>query len=155
MSVSIWITERECFPTVLMSWIQISNHVCSWLSGRSSNIKQYVFLLTWTIILSLLYSWLVISFRCVSAYELLSIWITKREYFPNVLMSWIQKSNHCCFWLSGTFSNIKWKVLFILEPWFCHCCEAVLKLVFDVNSIHTSQTTLNHNIFTSSPKRFF
>jgi len=43
--VSIWITERECFPTGLMCWIQISNHVCYWLSGRSSNIKQYVFLL--------------------------------------------------------------------------------------------------------------
>jgi len=42
---SIWITGRECFPTVLICWIQISNYVCSWLSGGSSNMKQYVFLL--------------------------------------------------------------------------------------------------------------
>jgi len=28
-----------------MCWIQISNHFCFWLSGRSSNIKQYVFLI--------------------------------------------------------------------------------------------------------------
>jgi len=43
--VSIWITERKCFPTVLMCWIHISNYFCFWLSGRSPNIKQYVFLL--------------------------------------------------------------------------------------------------------------
>ena len=42
--VSIWITGIECFPIVLMCWIQISNHFCFWLSERS-NIKQYVFLL--------------------------------------------------------------------------------------------------------------
>ena len=43
--MSIWITERECFPSVLMCWIQISNHFCFWLSERSSNIKLYVSLL--------------------------------------------------------------------------------------------------------------
>jgi len=45
MCDSIWITKRECFPTVLVCWIQISNHFFFFLSGRSSNIKQYVFLL--------------------------------------------------------------------------------------------------------------
>ena len=45
MSVSIWITESECFPTFLMCWIQISNHFSFELSGTSSNIKQSVFLL--------------------------------------------------------------------------------------------------------------
>jgi len=45
MCKSIWCTEREYFPSVLVCRIQISNNFCFWLSGRSSKIKQYVFLL--------------------------------------------------------------------------------------------------------------
>jgi len=36
---SIWTNEREWIPTVLMWWIQLSNHFCFWLNGRSSNNK--------------------------------------------------------------------------------------------------------------------
>jgi len=43
MCDSIWITEREWFPTVLMCWIQIPDHFCIWLSGRSSDIKNMCF----------------------------------------------------------------------------------------------------------------
>ena len=50
-----------------------------------------------------------------------SIWFNERDWFSTVLMWWIQLSNHFCFWLSARSSNSKWWVLFILEPWFCHC----------------------------------
>jgi len=69
---SIWITGMEWLLIVLMCWIQISNNVCSWLSGRSSNINNMCF---WyvnhhfvTAVLSLLINCLDISFWCVGAY---------------------------------------------------------------------------------------
>ncbi len=36
---SMWVTEREWFPTFLMWWIQLYSHFCCWLIGRSSNSK--------------------------------------------------------------------------------------------------------------------
>ena len=37
-----------------------------------------------------------------------SMWVTKREWFPTVLMWWIQLSSHICCWWIGISSNNKW-----------------------------------------------
>ena len=118
--------ERECFPTVLMSWIQMSNPFCFSVEWKIIKHKIFCVFVTWMTICHCCKSRLEISFSCVWAYELL-----KESVFQ---LFWCadQISSHFCFWLSGRSWNIKPYVFLLLEPWFGHCCKVIWKLVSDV-----------------------
>jgi len=103
MCDSIWINEREWFPTILMCWIQLSNYFCFWLSARSSNTNKYF---------SYLNPDIVTAVKLLGKQFLMcgNISINKRECYKReccaiVWMWWIQLLNHFYFWLSSRFSN--------------------------------------------------
>jgi len=98
---SIWITERECFPAVLMCRIQISNHFCFWWSGRSSNIKQYGFLLCEPSFCHCCkVGWKLVS----GVWEYMNYWKRVLSNCFDMLKSIIK---HFCFWMSERSSNLK------------------------------------------------
>ena len=126
MCDSIWITERECFPTVLMWWIQLSNHYCFWLSGRSSNIKQYVFLLCEPSFCHCCkVGWKLVPHVC----EHMNYW---KRVFSNCFDVLNPNIKSFLLLIESRFSNNIIIRIFILEQWFCHCCKVTWILLWCV-----------------------
>jgi len=126
MCVSIWITERECFPIALMYWIQIPNNFCFWLTERLSNIKQYVFLLCEP------------SFChcCKVGWELVSGVCEHMNYWKRVFSNCfdVLNPNIKSFLLLVEWKMIKHKTICVFVMWtiILSCCKVGWELVSDM-----------------------
>jgi len=76
-----------------------------------------------------------------------STWFVGIECFPTVLICRIQISNHFLFWLSGTSSNIKLYVFWLLEPSICHCSKVGYQFVSCVCEHMNCWNTVFSNCF--------
>jgi len=64
--VSMWITEREWFQTVLISWIQLSNHFCfGWVQDLQTITSKCFSYLNQNVVTTVK----LLTFWCVEAYD--------------------------------------------------------------------------------------
>jgi len=91
--VSMWITEREWFQTVLISWIQLSNHFCfGWVQDLQTITSKCFSYLNQNVVTTVK----LLTFWCVEAYDLLKesgfqlLWYGESNYQIIFAVGWLE-----------------------------------------------------------------